>query len=102
MTVHDYRRGTCGPCPQCRKTHSQRAAQWRARQRQRRKLVDGRLVALHLPPDKHGLASTYTNYGCQCPPCTTANSTRRAEGRRRDLAGHLADQQRLHLPEATP
>jgi len=51
----------------------------RARNRARRVLVDGRLVA-PLPEERHGTESTFNNWGCQCEPCTTSHRDRqRAE-----------------------
>jgi hypothetical protein len=51
------------------RAQNQRATRWA-----RRVVVDGRLVAAHLPNERHGLPSTYTNHGCQCGPCTQANT----------------------------
>jgi hypothetical protein len=50
-----------------------RAQRNRAARLARRVLVDGRLVA-PLPPERHGLASSYSNHGCRCELCSQAGS----------------------------
>lgn len=45
----------------------------RAARLARRVLVDGRLVA-PVPVERHGTQALYTNWGCRCLRCTTANS----------------------------
>lgn len=39
--------------------------------RKERILVDGRLIH---PRAKHGTASAYAHFGCQCKPCNAANA----------------------------
>lgn len=59
----------CRPC-----TEAQRVAMAAARERRRsRRVTDdqGRLVT-RVPDVRHGSDSTYTNWGCQCAPCTEA------------------------------
>lgn len=55
----------------------------------RRVLVDGRLVAAHLPDEKHGLQTTYGNWGCRCLPCTEANTTDWRDRHRASVASFL-------------
>ena len=38
--------------------------------------VDGRMVATHLPDERHGQLNTYKYWLCRCQPCTDANRTR--------------------------
>ncbi len=52
---------------------SRRHQRNRAARLARRFEIDGRLVA-PLPPEKHGLQSSYTNHGCRCAQCTAANT----------------------------
>jgi hypothetical protein len=47
----------------------------RERNRARRILVAGRLVA-PLPTERHGTESTFNNWGCQCIPCTATHRDR--------------------------
>lgn len=51
---------------------SARVAEYRRLRLALRVLVNGRMVAAHLPPEVHGSASTYGNHGCQCADCTAA------------------------------
>lgn len=51
-----------------------RAQRNRAARLARRVEIDGRLVA-PLPPERHGLQASYTNWGCRCEDCTRANSS---------------------------
>lgn len=48
-----------------------RQQQVRNERRAERILVDGRLIH---PRAKHGTASSYAHFGCQCKPCTAANA----------------------------
>lgn len=70
---------------------SARVAEYRRLRLALRVLVNGRMVAAHLPPESHGRESTYGNHGCQCPPCTAAwaDATRARRYRRavREWAG---------------
>lgn len=34
--------------------------------------VDGRMVATHIPADRHGFRNTYKYWLCRCVPCTDA------------------------------
>jgi hypothetical protein len=43
------------------------------RYRAEREVVNGRLVAVKLPPEKHGKYSTYSHHGCRCSPCIRAS-----------------------------
>lgn len=36
-----------------------------------------------LPEDRHGRFSTYSNWGCMCPPCEEANEEHSRNQRRR-------------------
>ena len=47
--------------------------------KQRRVLVDGRLVAAHVPEHQHGKATVYDYHYCRCIPCSEAKSKRRRE-----------------------
>lgn len=40
-------------------------------------LSSGRRFAAHLPPEAHGKRGTYVNHGCQCVPCTNAQTAGR-------------------------
>ena len=48
-----------------------------AARKQRRVLVDGRLVAAHVPEHQHGKFTVYDYHYCRCIPCTEAKSLRR-------------------------
>lgn len=84
-TASAYQYYRCS-CPACLGAHMTRMRAERAARLARRVLVDGRLVA-PVPPEKHGKATTYGNWGCRCEPCTQANNAgcyaRRVERRRR-------------------
>jgi hypothetical protein len=69
-------------CQTCRATWSVRTRARVWARMEKRKLVDGRLVA-PLSADCHGKGSTYRNWGCRCEPCTAANRARQAERRAR-------------------
>ena len=43
----------------------------------RRVLIDGRMVAAHVAPEKHGKSKVYDYHYCRCIPCTEAKSQRR-------------------------
>lgn len=68
--LHTYRCG-CG-CDECRRVARERVTAYRMARFALRVEVGGRLVAMHLPADAHGRASTYSNHGCQCGDCTAA------------------------------
>jgi len=73
-TATSYSHGCrCGPC---RRLHARKVATLRARRRADRTLINGRLVAVE-PTVVHGLYSTYINWSCRCPECTTAQRDRR-------------------------
>lgn len=87
---HDYssyRNGICR-CRVCQDDHNTKQRQDKANRMAARVEVDGRLVA-PLPPDRHGLPTTYSNHGCQCEPCKAAWAAycREAGLRRRNRAG---------------
>jgi hypothetical protein len=42
---------------------------YKANVKARRVLVGGVPVAAEIPVERHGLVSTYRNYGCRCDPC---------------------------------
>ncbi len=63
-------------------TDAERQRRARARNRAKRILVDGRLIA-PLPADRHGTQSTFNNWGCQCDPCRTVNRNRQRADRER-------------------
>lgn len=77
-TPSTYNRGC--HCDVCREAHAKRVresgaqAKWRKRQRDARVEIDGRLVAVEVPPERHGRYATYNAYGCHCLPCTHAAS----------------------------
>lgn len=75
-------------CAACRKASSDLRRNMKEAHWQRRVTVDGRPVAAHLPDGKHGLASTYSHYGCRCAPCTATNSAKAREYHQR-RACHL-------------
>jgi hypothetical protein len=45
---------------------------YKANVKARRVLIAGVLVALEIPVERHGLETTYRNYGCRCSPCRDA------------------------------
>ena len=69
-------------CEPCMEAHRVAQADQRAKLRARRVLIDGRLVA-PLPPDQHGLVSTFSNHGCQCDPCRAIHAARMQQVRER-------------------
>lgn len=72
-TVSRYNTGC--RCGLCTRANSSRATTNRKLRLARRIEIDGRLTA-PLPPERHGVWSTYTNHGCRCEACTVENSTR--------------------------
>jgi len=79
----------CDSCTAKREKIRGRVRKYRKGRLDSRIVVDGRLVA-PVPPEKHGRASTYTNWGCRCQPCTEAQTstfeaTRRERFKRRQL-----------------
>lgn len=46
------------------------------KRKNRRTLIDGRLVATHLAPTQHGTQSGYDYHYCRCMTCTDAKRTR--------------------------
>lgn len=59
-------------CDECREAARLRAIEVRARRFAKRVLIEGRLVAAHLPHKSHGTVGAYTNHGCRCDTCTSA------------------------------
>jgi len=59
---------------------AERALAGRAQRFAARELIDGRLVAVKA--SQHGSATTYSNHGCRCQPCTDANIRRMQEYKR--------------------
>lgn len=59
-------------CTVCVEDHRAHIAEVRQKRRAERVLVGARLVH---PRAKHGLCSSYQNYGCRCEPCTAAASS---------------------------
>ena len=59
-------------CQDCRRAHSKVIRDRKAVRHSMRVEVGGRLVAAHLPDDKHGNPNTYSNWGCRCAECTEA------------------------------
>ena len=45
----------------------------RERRQAMRENVNGRMVATHLPPERHGDRHTYDRWYCRCEPCSQAN-----------------------------
>lgn len=83
MTRHSansYKNGTC-LCGVCCSAHTreQRAAK-RARFAARED-IGGVLVAITVPEENHGRASTYRNWGCRCEECSAAESVKTVERR---------------------
>lgn len=77
-------------CDECRKAW---AAQVKRRQAERfalRTVVDGLLVAAHLPAEKHGVESTYGNWGCRCRDCTDVWSAASMERKARRATRSMA------------
>lgn len=72
-TPRTYKRGC--RCDLCRAANKQRVLAWRAES-----------YAKAIPPNAHGRASTYSNWGCRCAECTRAHSARCAEYARRRAA----------------
>lgn len=64
-------------CDGCREAYNTRARERRERRRDRRVLIDGRLVATR-EGLAHGSSSTYDNWGCRCAPCSTVKAAERA------------------------
>lgn len=56
-------------CDECREATRRYANEIRARRFAMRVLIDGRLVAAHLPYKSHGTPGAYSNYGCRCVAC---------------------------------
>ena len=50
-----------------------------AARKQKRVLVDGRLVAAHVPEHQHGNSNVYDYHYCRCIPCSEAKSRRRKD-----------------------
>jgi len=81
-TNYVYHGCRCDPCRLLVNRYQRSlVSTWRKRQFADRVLVDGRLVAAHLPADFHGVLSTYTNHGCRCVQCTAANTVYMREHR---------------------
>lgn len=59
-------------CDECREAARVRMGSYRKARFATRVMVNGRLVAPGLPKESHGKEGTYTNHGCRCQPCTTA------------------------------
>lgn len=60
-------------CERCTASNTKRNAIRRKERHALRVLVDGRLVAKSVPDEKHGSASTYSNWGCRCQKCSEAH-----------------------------
>lgn len=60
-------------CDTCREGHRRRYAAERAARHSECTIINGRRISTH-PSARHGTAATYSYYGCQCEPCTRANS----------------------------
>ena len=71
-TIHSYRNLRC-PCDVCHEANRQASAKWRSSNYAKRVLIDDRWV-YPAPPERHGRASFYRNYGCRCVPCTEGNT----------------------------
>jgi hypothetical protein len=77
VTTANYHGCQCDPCMACMvKNNPSRRAELRRQWLARRELVNGDLVATHLPARKHGTPSASDYYGCRCPVCTEAQTLR--------------------------
>lgn len=77
-------------------------AEWRRRNRARRIDIDGRLVAAHLPPERHGTISASADHSCRCDTCRDAHTRRlvasQSKMRREHRAKRLLVNGRLVAP----
>jgi hypothetical protein len=68
------------PCVPCREANTARHRVQREERYALRvpQVIDGvtRMVAAHLPPEKHGRPGTRGNWGCECNPCRSTQSRR--------------------------
>lgn len=87
-TTNGYTNHRCR-CAPCRGAWATYIARRKAERYALRVRVDGVLTAAHLPPEKHGKESTYTNHGCGCLPCLAAHTAAtRARRERRHARRH--------------
>lgn len=70
---------------------------YRQRYYAERVLIDGRLVS---PRGRHGVDSTYMNYGCRCEPCTIAMRAYNHRRRARYVRNALNRERQRQLNEA--
>ncbi|SEF34351.1 hypothetical protein SAMN05421837_107333 [Amycolatopsis pretoriensis] len=59
-------------CQWCTAANTERGREQRRVRFASRRIVDGVLVA-PVPQHRHGIANTYTNWGCRCAPCAGAH-----------------------------
>jgi hypothetical protein len=88
MTRHSanaYKNGTC-VCEVCRSAHTNEKRLVRRARYAAREDIDGTLIAVAVPEENHGRASTYRNYGCRCESCGAAESAKTVERRKREAA----------------
>lgn len=71
-TAQAYNADGCR-CAVCKAGNAQRMNDYRQEKKDRRVLIDGRLVA-PVAPELHGRRSTYTNQWCRCEACVAANT----------------------------
>lgn len=73
-TAGGYRYYRC-PCAACLQANREDNRARQQARRDRRVMVDGRLVA-PVPPEMHGNANTYQSWCCRCADCTEAHRQR--------------------------
>lgn len=84
MTRHSanaYKNGTC-LCDVCRQAHTNHQRVVKRARFAAREDIDGVLIAVTVPEENHGRASTYRNYGCRCDACCAAEAEKKAERKR--------------------
>lgn len=79
-TQEAYARRKCS-CQTCVAGNTARHRVLRKARFERRVLVEGRLVA-PVPPERHGLMTTYNNWGCRCEACTKDATAYKVAARR--------------------
>ena len=81
-------------CDECRGAERESAIRLRREKQELLVEIDGRMVAAHLPKEKHGRPGTYDYYGCRCRPCTDAQLESSAEWRKNNpdaAKSHIRD-----------
>lgn len=81
-SANAYKNGYCR-CPVCTSLHSEEKAAVKRARLAAREDIDCVLIAVAVPEENHGRASTYRNYGCRCDPCRAAEAAKYEERKRR-------------------